>query len=284
MNHMRSYLLAITICLPLVEGMAQSFRKILERPVNIIRSAWEKDQNGNTVLNYYNDDYCHYYLYQVNDKCYKLIPGKNTVFRDDKQSQVTNSTYKSESPGSTQYSVSYMYFRGSFPKSFNINTPYALPVKNGMKTGWKTDVRESYKTLRFRITQGDTVYATRGGVACSTVLPRQLLIYHADCTFAAYLAMDKNFISPGDEVHTGQPVGIAGSAGVPISFFFLDENKFAGMEASGYAYSHFIPVFRTADGDKKLEEKVMYEALVNDELIMLDMNKREQKKYLKHKR
>lgn len=41
--------------------------------------------------------------------------------------------------------------------------------------------------------------------------------------FAAYLAMNENFVSPGEEVRTGQPVGIAGPTGVSISFFFLDK-------------------------------------------------------------
>jgi len=180
--------------------------------------------------------------------------------------------------------TTYTFFRGSFPKDFNINTPYAFPVKNGMQTAWKTDRRESVRTLQFRMLPGDTVYATRSGIVCRTMLPRQLLICHADYTFAAYLAMNENFVSPGEEVRTGQPVGIAGPTGVSISFFFLDKNKFSGLEAAGYVYSHFTPVFRTAEGDVKPVERKMYNALVDDELIMLDMSKREQKKYLKSKK
>lgn len=275
MNYMRSYLLAMIICLPLVEGMAQSFRKILERPVNIIRSEWEYDRENNQELNYYNEDYCNYYLYRLDDDSYNLKPGKNTIFKKMKNAQYDNPFNKA---------THYWYYRGNFPKSFNLNTPYALPVKSGMRTAWKTDLRESYRTLCFRMAQGDTVYATRGGIACSTVLPKQLLIYHDDCTFAAYLVMNENFISPGEKVSVGQPVGIAGPTGVSISFFFLDKNKFDGKEAAGYAYSHFMPIFRTKDGDFKLEERRMYEAVLDDGLIMLDMSKQEQKKYLKRKK
>ena len=137
----------------------------------------------------------------------------------EKDAQVDN-PFKSAS--------SYTFYRGKFPKDFNIQTPYALPVKNNQKTAWKTDPREPFKTLNFHIKQGDTIYATRSGIACKTTNPQQLLIYHPDQTFAAYLVMNENFIEPGEEVQVGQAIGKAGPTGAAISFFFLDENKFKG--------------------------------------------------------
>lgn len=95
--------------------------------------------------------------------------------------------------------------------------------------------------------------------------------------------MDENFIVPGEQVLTGQPVGIAGKTCVSITYFFLDENKFDALQATGYAYSHFMPTFRTTEGDVIMEEKKKYEAVTDDDLIMRDMSKREQKKYLKKK-
>ena len=254
---------------------AQSFRKILDRPHDVVKSVWESDNEGNQELNYYNEDYCPYYLYREGDDSYELQPGKNTVFKKMKNSPYDNPFNRP---------TSFMYFRGFFPKNFQVNTPYALPVKSGTQTAWRIDRRESVRTLRFRMAAGDTVYATRSGVACRTVIPRQLLICHADHTFAAYLVMQENFITPGEEVRTGQPVGIAGPTGVSVSFFFLDKNKFSGLKAAGYMYSHFTPVFRTTEGDVKPEERKMYTAWVDDGLIMLDMTKREQKKYLKRKK
>lgn len=254
---------------------AQSFRKILDRPHDVVKSVWESDNEGNQELNYYNEDYCPYYLYREGDDSYELQPGKNTVFKKMKNSPYDNPFNRP---------TSFMYFRGFFLKNFQVNTPYALPVKSGTQTAWRIDRRESVRTLQFRMAAGDTVYATRSGVACRTVIPRQLLICHADHTFAAYLVMQENFITPGEEVRTGQPVGIAGPTGVSVSFFFLDKNKFSGLKAAGYMYSHFTPVFRTTEGDVKPEERKMYTAWVDDGLIMLDMTKREQKKYLKRKK
>ena len=109
---------------------AQSLRKLLERPYGIIESKWEKDAQGATELNYYNEDYCDYYLYRANDRSYNLSNGKNTIFKIEKNAQVDN-PFKSAS--------SYTFYRGKFPKDFNIQTPYALPVKNNQKSAWKTD-------------------------------------------------------------------------------------------------------------------------------------------------
>ena len=86
-----------------------------------------------------------------------------------------------------------------------------------------------------------------------------------------------------DYVMTGQPIGIAGVLGVSISYFFLDNNKFDANGFLGYPYSHFTPVFRTDKGDVKLEEKTTYKSATDDELIMLEMSKREKKKFQKQK-
>lgn len=271
----QSMLLSVLWLMVSAGAGAQSFRKILDRPHDVVKSVWESDNEGNQELNYYNEDYCPYYLYREGDDSYELQPGKNTVFKKMKNSPYDNPFNRP---------TSFMYFRGFFPKDFQVNTPYALPVKSGTQTAWRIDRRESVRTLQFRMAAGDTVYATRSGVACRTVIPRQLLICHADHTFAAYLVMQENFITPGEKVRTGQPVGIAGPTGVSVSFFFLDKNKFSGLKAAGYMYSHFTPVFRTTEGDVKPEERKMYTAWVDDRLIMLDMTKREQKKYLKRKK
>lgn len=272
-QHLKSTLLFV-FTLSACHISAQSLRKLMEQPFGIIESKWETNVQGGRELNYYNKDYCDYYLYRMNDRSYNLTPGKNTIFKIEKNTPFEN-PFKSSS--------TYRYYRGKFPKDFQINTPYALPVKDGQKTGWQTDPREPLKTLNFRIKEGDTIYATRSGIACTTANPQQLLIYHPDQTFAAYLVMNENFIQPGEEVQVGQPVGKAGSSRVSISFFFLDENKFKGGESSGYPYSHFAPVFRTTEGDIKLKEKTIYQAVIDDELITQDMTKRDKKKYMKHK-
>lgn len=234
---------------------------------------WERNIERDLDLVFYNEDFCDYYLFCKVDNSHILLPGKNTIYTIDKDSEASNAF---------KYASQYVYFRGIFPKELKIDTPYALPVKNGEKTGWVVDQREPFRTMNFRVLE-DTVYATRGGVACKTPSREHLLIYHADNTFAAYMYMSENFIREGDIVLTGQPIGIAGSRGIPISYFFLDKNKLLSENFMGYPYFHFTPVFRTTEGDVKLKEKTFYYAATDEELIMQDMDKHEKKKYLKQK-
>ena len=140
-------------------------------------------------------------------------------------------------------------------------------------------------TLNFSVPKGDTIYATRSGVVCKAGNERQVLVYHDDCTFAAYLMLERKFVYPKDEIRTGDPVGVASSEGVSLSFYYLDENKFrSGGEAFDYYYSHYVPVFRTAEGDVKPEEGKKYRAVTDDALITQEMSKREKKRYLKNQK
>lgn len=265
------FILTFSVC----SVSAQSLRMLLRLPEKIIEPKWERTAQGDQQLNYYNEDFCNYYLYRQDNYSRQLRPGKNTIFTIKKDTKTENQF---------QNASRYKCYRGGFPKKIQPETLYALPVKDGQKTGWQIDKREPHRTMQFHIKEGDTVYATRNGIACYTVDLQHILIYHADYTFAAYLNMTKRIIQPGKEVMVGQPIGIAGNKGVSISYFFLDQNKFQGnIPISGHPYSHFIPVFRTSEGDIKPEEKKLYEAIVNDELIMLEMNKKEQKKFLKNR-
>lgn len=264
----------MSVSLPSVS--AQSLKSLMRMPFDVVESKWEiNSTNGNQELNYYNKDFCDYYLYRQQDTSYDLSPGKNTIFTI-RENEAFDNPFKN--------ATYYSYFRGRFPKKFNVAFPYALPVKNGAEVSWKTDLREPFKTLNFSVRQGDTVYAVRGGTACMTNNERQVLVYHSDYTFAAYLMLEKKLVDPGTEVLAGDPVGVAGPSGVSVSFFFLDENKFEGGLASGYPYSHYMPVFRTSEGDVRMEENKTYKAVTDDALIMQEMRKREQKKYLKNKK
>ena len=256
------------------EAGAQTLRRAIDVPDKAVESRWEKNAQGDTELNYYVNDWCDYYLFRINDRSYDLKPGKNTVYRKIEGSQSYNPFMRSGS---------YYRFRGGFPGSFDISVPYALPVRPGAETSWRMDRRERSRTMNFRMAAGDTVYAVRSGVACLTEDRRLLLVYHNDRTFAAYLMMAENMTAPGEDIRVGQPVGIAGSSGVSLSFFFLDRNKFDGYEAAGYMYTHFIPVFRTSAGDVRPEEQTVYVSVVDDGLIMQDMNRKEQKRYLRER-
>lgn len=271
----RPYLLMILVfSLPSSPVMsAQSLNRTLDIPEMALETKWETDTYGNREFNFYVNDFCDYYLFIEHDRSYNLRPGKNTVFEEVRGSQ---SGYNPFSGGGR-----YRCYRGRFPKRFDPSLPYALPVRPGIAVEWMTDRRERHKTMNFKMSPGDTVYAVRSGSVCMTIDGRLLLVYHSDNTFAAYMTLSGSMLSPGDEVTVGQPVGIAGLSGVSVSFFFLDGNKFEAYEASGYPYTHFVPVFRTSEGDLYLEEDVAYTAVADEGLIMQDMTPAAKKRHIK---
>lgn len=123
-QHFRYTTLVLLTTLSTVYASAQSLRKLMEMPPRIIESKWEQTPEGGTELNYYNGDLCSYYLFRENDRSYNLEPRKEHGIQNRERLQCSNS-FKTSSR--------YMFFRGQFPKDFQISTPYALPVKTRAK-------------------------------------------------------------------------------------------------------------------------------------------------------
>ena len=248
---------------------AQSLMSLMDSQEGNLDGEVEKNRERKAKdLILYNNDYCDFYIVVLRGKkAYDVHPGRNLIVmgRSRKKSDYTYSKASVSQISINKFSGplykrdinSYRlrYYPGRFPKKLNESFPYALPVKHGKETAWRTDSLENQLTLNFSIPEGDTVYATRGGVVCKAGDEGQVLVYHADCTFAAYLMLESKFVSPGSEIHAGEPIGVASSEGVSISFYYLDKAQFRRSEkVADYPYAHFVPVFRTGEGDVKPEE------------------------------
>ena len=59
---------------------AQSLNDIVKVSENDVKGKFETADNGDTQLNYYNSDYCDYYMFRLNDRAYILRPGRTTIF------------------------------------------------------------------------------------------------------------------------------------------------------------------------------------------------------------
>ncbi len=274
MKHVLYTILALTISVSAAQ--AQQLKYIMRVPRNIITSKYEASslKNGDKELVFTNSDYCPYYLINYDDKRgTNLRPGKNVVERFSAKSAVK----------SIYMSGRYQCLRGCFPKEFDPQFVYALPVSNGKSVSWQIDDREPYRTFQFMTNYRDTVYACRKGTACKNESNTGILLHHNDETFAAYMNLAEIFVFPGEEVAAGAPVGTASHTGVSVSFFFLDENSFVDGKPVGTKYTYFSPVFRTDKGDVKLNADENYTCIVDDPLVMQDMSKSEQKRYLKKK-
>lgn len=238
-----------------------------------VEKNWERKAKD---LILYNNDYCDFYIVLLRGrKLHDVHPGRNLIVMG--RSRKKSGLYKRDIN-----SYRLRYYPGRFPKKLNESFPYALPVKHGKETAWRTDTLENQLTLNFFVPERDTVYATRGGVVCKAGDGRQVLVYHADCTFAAYLMLESKFVSPGSEIHAGEPIGVASSEGVSISFYYLDKTQFRRVEkVADYPYAHFVPIFRTDEGDVRPEEGETYRAVTDDELITQEMSRREKRQYLR---
>ena len=252
----------------------QSLRYLLKYPYRVIDGKHEASpaNNGDSQLCYTNSDYCPYTLIRKQKELHKLQKGKNVV-----------EYYKKNSVVNKPENGSYNFYRGVFPMDFNPSFVYSLPVRPNSNVEWMIDPRERSRTFTFKINYRDTVYACRRGVVCKTDYLSGVLLYHKDDTFAAYLNLSELLVFPGESVDVGTPIALASHSGLSVSFFFLDENLFQNGKPSGYAYTHFSPVFRTDKGDVKLAKGEKYTCVLDEQLIMQDMGKSEQKKYLKRK-
>jgi hypothetical protein len=266
------FILTFAVFLSGIDSNAQVLHYLMKIDKNLIDSKWETDAQGQQCLNFYNHDYCDYLRVQENE--FKVLrPGKNTVYKKT-ESQLENA-YK--------YGKSYYLYRGRFiDKKFDPYFVYALPFKNGAKVRWKIDRREPKRTLLMECQTCDTVYAARSGVVCRLNQDKStVLMYHSDHTFAGYMNLLSSFVTAGENVTAGTPIGIARGGGMSFTVFFLDENMFEDGKMIVHPYTHIMPVFRTDKGDIRLEEKTVYTSVIDADLITKEMSKAEKKRYLK---
>jgi hypothetical protein len=264
--------LLVFLLLSGVQANSQVLHYLMKTDMTLIESKWETDTQGVQCLNYYNADFCDYIRLQENE-VKVLKPGKNTVYKKT----------ESELENAYKYGKSYRLYRGRFiTKKFDPYFVYALPYKKGAKVRWTIDRREPKRTLLMQCQSCDTVYAVRSGVVCTHKNDKStILMYHNDYTFAGYMNLSSCFVSAGEHVTTGDPIGIARSEGMSLTIFFLDENLFEDGRTIVHPYTHLMPVFRTDKGDVRLEEKTIYTSAIDADLITKEMGKAEKKRYLK---
>ena len=262
------FMTVLSVCME-----AQVLHYIMKPVNNLVTSQWEKDDSGNSCLNYYNNDFCDYVHLSEGD--FKTLrPGKNTIYKRSKG--------ELESP--YRYGKKYHLYRGRFlDKKFDPYFVYAFPFKDDAMIRWKLDRREPKRTLLMQCESCDTVYAIRSGVVCTINSGKsEILVYHDDHTFAGYMNLQESLVVPGQKLRTGEPVGVTGNSTMSLTVFFLDKNLFEDGKTIVHPYTHIMPVFRTDQGDVRLEENTVYKAVVDADLITREMSKSERKRFLKN--
>lgn len=269
---MKKILCYLSVCLFSVTLNAQSLKILVSTPKDIIKVKWESTKNAES-MSMYNNDYAPYlmYLQHGGGDYYRIKPGRNILFTQS----------KSDDKNPFKQGGTYITYRGYFPKNIDTNFVYALPVKPEKEIEWMIDEREKIYTILFKTDYKDTVYASRNGIVCKTNSNNGLLLYHKDESFAAYLSLDERFVSPGDVVKVGDPIGLAAFGGISFAVFYLVEKPSETNKI--FANRHISPVFRTTDGDVDLEKGKKYTSVLDDFLIVQEMSKSEKKRYYKRK-
>lgn len=212
--------------------------------------------------------------------------------------------------GGIGYRYSSNYSIGCHDEQPDTDIPYLLPVKQGTTTkllgiGYLgnmigEETPENFNVAGFRAEGGDTVYATRKGVAgritnkYESPIPEKYFtsqvnyidIIHEDCTFGRYSMLKKDgfLISEGEKVYPGDPVAIVSPRkGGPahVRFLLMTRNPDYDPENEDSSFWQYIqPRFHTsgkADGVLKPGDEVI--SIHPGQIIKKEMSRREKRRW-----
>lgn len=214
---------------------------------------------------------------------------------------------------------SYIY-RG--PVSSEVDTAFvyrmpcttARPVKVRRRMGNGETSPGLNTRCFFRCEAGDTVYAVRRGIVTELARPRErdidpsmlestserthLTVEHPDGSLVLYRGLAEwaePFVSEGDEVLPGQPLGLVGGLvreddrryyGLQTVFYrrifkadHSEPDRFPGVTTVG-----FVPYFATTEGTVRMPENGECRAVMDDGLLTRELTGREIKKLKSNKK
>ena len=212
---------------------------------------------------------------------YKTIlqPGINRLFSLNIMDKQTECNY--------QYSISYRM--GNPKDKADKGFPYIIPIGEGKIVEYVTEDREGNKTVLislFRVSPGDTIYASRRGFVTATPnaeieLDRirnktSLELRHYDGTVAVYDAIDPDntFARLGNVIYPGQPLGLSDTTYFRLTVYeFLGEGR---INSFRHMYSN------QNSSQLKTAKDIMGETVkYPEEVITRELSKREIKKLKK---
>lgn len=288
---------------------------------NIIDTEYSLDENnGYYTFSCINHDLCNYiveinFSYLGNLKSDVFLPYKGEV-RPGRNRLFQLKPINSFAP--TSFNYSYSYCKGCIDPNVNLNFIYLLPIRTGKETEVfelkyaKVNPQEiepkDWYMVGFKMNYQDTIYAARRGTVislrdtaklklsgyrCSTE-DNFIEILHDDCSIGNYQVLSRVLVKLGQAVNAGDPIGIAGgekySNGYQVRFFvnynYEQKKPLKNNDRSSIKTSQaFIPLVFYTKGNKanKLIYGNTYTSDHPDSLIILEMSKREIKKWLKNK-
>ena len=200
------------------------------------------------------------------------------------------------------FSYRFNITKGDWHAKTDTNFVYLFPLTEGKRVRMNhmvslekvlgSDDKSRLTGISFQTADGDTIVAARRGIVPEvqdnsaseaehksfSAKENFVEICQDDGTFARYILFRDNgiFVSPGDQVIPGQPLGIIGGSNyergshLRFSIYCPDMHKFT-----------FVPCFYLSPG--KTGKPAVGELYVSEhpqEIIMQEMSKKEKKKYM----
>ena len=287
---MKRFLLTLGIVLCAASLFAQDVSRIAIE----FRGTFENNRiNQNAV----NNDYCPYYVVASLKEATgsSSMPGNTYSTTIYGLSSKRMYSLNSSGENSVRMGISCSYYRGDINKEPNIDFRYALPVKQGTTAKVCQQNNRDHSIVFDLEVSIDTVYACRGGIVCNDDFydssarefrgtATWITIYHDDGTMAEYKMLSKPLVHAGDVVKMGEPIAVCESGDsrvVSVGVYYLDKNK-VHDESEIRKHSHLNPLYHVLDsGVLKLERDNSYTAEITEEMLLQDMNRSQQKRYLK---
>lgn len=299
----------IILCLMLALAFDNSFSQ--RRDVTI---SYQTTPNGDGVFTAQNADYCDYFVTMVFSSLINATASSNIqVNASSGLSQIFRLTPVRKNED-IRFNYGYSYIKGNANPKINAQFRYLLPVKEGKTTEVEEikNLKEflgqptpgTWYALGFAMEEGDTVYATRGGVICRfnppgkattntgtvyTSSTNSVDVFHDDGTFGRYDLFRNNgiLVKAGDKINAGDPIGIIGKVYDRVflnySVYYLDK-KLISSDGSflSAGYSSYRPKFAIAEKAPGtfLASGTTYTSIAPVTIITQEMSKKEKERFL----
>ena len=156
------------------------------------------------------------------------------------------------------------------PRIFTYNPLTSNPQLSSNARLQKINIVNREDSLRvpcvhFQLNEGDSIYAVRTGTVCFITYDKlkSFYVYHNDGSFELYHDLESN-LKVGQHIKAGDYVGTKlGQNPFKMFFFYFDQET---LKTTKLPYKTFSPLFRTSNGDIRIEDKHELHAVIDDKL------------------
>lgn len=210
----------------------------------------------------------------------------------------------------TNYRYSFSYAKGNLFAKSKISPVYLVPVSAGTIvnaslmnpisiTKEASGSKNSYVGISFRFDEPTQIVAPRKGIIAELKMDAQITsadlsytsqenfieIYHEDGTFTklTVLKSGSEKVKVGQQVFPGDVLAESGGENYSTGYHVRMFNIRTVKENDGFSYQYFPVYFVSDKGNLEIKQSVSFATAHPEEVITMEMNKRELKLYQERK-